>query len=146
MTQSAKPAIERLGEFLNKAPHLHETQSLRKTYRWIGSVGGLDGLDWMLMERESLGLDDAELTDSQAAWMARLKALVTRSILERQKQRERQPVPSLTYAERCAHIMRRRDEDDRKRLAMYDHVPKPQRRLTVHERMEKAWKRLNLPK
>ena len=72
--------------------------------------------------------------------MAKLRALVNRSIYERQLERKQQKKPSLTPKERNARILRRKAEDDRRRKAIYAHVP---RQLSTAERMAKAWERLN---
>ena len=144
MTRPARPPIARLGEFLNKTPHLREQQALFHHYRWIASVSRdpVNSIDWFLLDRELLGLDD-DLTDAQVNWLDRLKVLVRTCLADRELRCQRRVDNSISYERRRELILQRKAEDDRRRLAIYDHVPKAQRKLTVHERMAAAWKRLN---
>ena len=111
-------------------------------YRWVASVGGLDGLEWFLMRREELGLD-ADLTDAQADWLEKLNRLASRALVQRQQEcaQLRQQM-QLTREQRFERIMQRKLEDDERRIAIYSHVP-AQRKLSLAERMAAAWERLN---
>ena len=137
-------AVQRLGNFL-RAPRYQrqEVKELRDFHRWVASVGGINSLEWLLMQREAMGLD-VNASDDVAEYLLQLNHLTaSAAVYQRELLVKAKTAKALSSEENHLRLCQRARDEDKRRAAMWDHLPpRQERKLTTSERMALAWERM----
>ena len=133
-------ATERFAALLKQGGQTPEVRDFRDHARDVFKLGGIVGLDHWLEARIELGLADSKEGLKAMLCLHKAVSIVLNEILEPLVSSP-EPKPRRSWEEQLK-LINERESKRREHLATIRHrirsKPKP---LTVHERMEAAWKR-----